>query len=117
MIYSPPSGLEPQHWAEVIRRFSCRQQLSPQTVLLKDYNYQTPSLEVSGQATVSPDGRGEIYIYGEHFRTPEEGGALARVRCEEYLCRQQHFFGESTVPFARPGYVFSLEDHYRPDFN
>ncbi|MBT8489815.1 MAG: type VI secretion system tip protein VgrG, partial [Deltaproteobacteria bacterium] len=117
MYYAPPSGLGEFHREEMITGFICRQKMLPRKLRLKDYNYRTPSLEISGQADVSERGRGEVYIYGEHFRTPDEGDSLARVRAEELLCHEREFHGESTIPFLRPGYLFDLEDHYRSDFN
>lgn len=118
MYYSPPSGLDESRREEVIKSFICRQKLIPRKVFMKDYNYQTPSLEVSGHAEVAPDhGRGEIFYYGDHFFTPSEGENLAQIRAEGLLCREKRFHGESTIPFLRPGYVFELEDHYRSDFN
>lgn len=89
----------------------------PKTLRLKDYNYRTPSLEISGNAEVSAQGRGEIYIYGEHFKTPKEGNQLAKIRAEELLCQEKRFHGESTIPYLRPGYLFDLENHYRGSFN
>ncbi|MBN2254120.1 MAG: type VI secretion system tip protein VgrG [Deltaproteobacteria bacterium] len=117
MYYSPPSALGESHREEIINAFICRQTMLPKTLRLRDYNYETPSMEITGSAEVSPNGRGEIYIYGEHFRTPKEGNALAKIRAEEYLCRERRFHGESTIPYIRPGYLFDLEDHYRSDVN
>ncbi len=115
--YSTPSGLQHFHREEVLFELRCRQRLLPKRLVLKDYNYETPSLELSGQADVAPQGRGEVYLYGEHFRTPTEGAALAAVRAEELLCRERVFAGSSTVPYLRPGYTFQVPDHYRADFN
>jgi type VI secretion system secreted protein VgrG len=117
LYYSAPSGLQHFHREEVLFDLQCQQQLLPKSVVLKDYNYETPSLELTGQADVSPDGLGEVYLYGEHFRTPAEGAALAKVRAEELLCREREFSGSSTVPYLRPGYTFRLQDHFRADFN
>jgi len=117
MYYAPPSGLDEFHREEVVTGFICRQKMLPHKLRLKDYNYRTPSFEISGQAEVSERGRGEVYIYGEHFRTPTEGDRLARIRAEELLCREKEFHGESTIPFLRPGYLFDLDEHYRSDFN
>lgn len=117
MYYSPPSGLDDAHREEVIKAFILKQKLLPRTMRLKDYNYRTPSLEISGSAEVSPDGRGDVYIYGEHFRTAAEGNDLAKIRAEELRCQEQRFHGESTIPYLRPGYLFDLEDHYRGSFN
>ena len=117
LTYSPPSGLDATHLEEVVSELRCRQKMLPRSVTLRDYNYRTPSLEVSGRSPVLSDGRGEVYIYGEHFRTPEEGDSLAGIRAQELLCRERRFHGSGTIPFLRPGYVFELQEHYRDDFN
>ncbi len=115
--YSTPSGLQHFHHEEILLDLQCRQRQVPKTLKLRDYNYETPSLELSGQADVSTKGRGEVYLYGEHFRNPAEGARLAAVRAEELLCRERVFTGSSTVPYLRPGYTFRVPDHYRADFN
>jgi len=117
MYYSPPSGMAELHREEVITAFMCRQKMLPKTLRLKDYNYRKPSMEITGEADVLANGRGEVYLYGEHFRTRVEGDALAKIRAEELLCREKEFHGESTIPYLRPGYCFDLEDHYRSGFN
>ena len=117
MYYSPTSGLDEPHREEVMKTFICRQKMLPRTLNLKDYNYMKPSMEISGKADVSPDGRGNVYMYGNHFRTAKEGDALAKIRAEELLCQERRFHGDSTIPYLRPGYLFDLEDHYRNDFN
>ena len=117
LYYAPPSGLDTMHRTEVIKSYTCSERQLPRDVKLKDYNYERPSLEISGAADVEQNGRGTAYLYGEHFLTSEEGNRLAHIRAEELLCRKREFFGESTVPFMMPGYTFSLQDHYRSDFN
>ncbi len=116
--YVPPSGLESTHWDEVVESFFCHQTLIPESVLLKDYNYRTPDLEITGQAEVdSTRGQGRDYVYGDHFATPEEGQRLAKIRAEEYRCREKRFVGDSRIPFIRPGFLFTLESHFRNDYN
>jgi len=115
--YLPPTGLEAMHREEVVRTFFCRQRMLPRSVILKEYNYRNPSMDLTARAEVYAGGRGEVYLYGEHFRTPEEGNALAKIRAEEILCGERRFDGESSVPYLRPGYTFELTDHYRGDFN
>ncbi len=116
IYYSPPSALVSTE-EEEIREFICRQTRLPQKVLLKDYNYRKPSLEIRGEAMVDPNSRGIVYLYGEHFKTPEEGNELARIRAEEILCREKVFFGEGTATSMRAGYLFELADHYRDSCN
>ncbi len=114
--YSPPDSLIPSV-REQVREFTCRQQILPKKVILKDYNYRKPSLDLKGEADVDTEGRGNVYIYGEHFKTPEQGDGLARIRAQELLCRETVYFGEGTVPSFLPGYIFGLEDHYRDSCN
>ncbi len=115
--YRALAAMEHFHREEVIWNFECRRRRLPRNVLLKDYNPDTPSLDLSGSAPVSPKGRGDWYLYGDHFLTPEEGGVLARIRAEDLKCREQQFSGESAVPFLRPGYTFDLQDHYCRSLN
>ncbi len=115
--YAPPTGLDAAHADEVVKAFSLRRTPMPKSLLLKDYNYEKPSLDLTGRAMVAEKGRGEIYIYGENFLDIAEGNRLAQVRAEEWKCREQTFHGMSNVPAVRPGYLFSLDRHYRGDFN
>lgn len=118
IAYSQPSGLEADHMEEVIQSLICSQAAMPRRVIVKDYNYQTPSLDLSCQADVSPEhGRGEFYYYGDHYLTPEDGERLASIRAESLLCRERIFSGSSRIPFFRPGYSFDLTGHFMSDFN
>lgn len=115
--YAPPTGLDAAHADEVVKNFTLKRTPMPKSLLLKDYNYEKPSLDLTGRAMVADRGRGEIYIYGEHFKDIAEGNRLAQVRAEEWKCREQVFHGLSNVPAVRPGYLFTLDRHYRSDFN
>ena len=117
LFYNPASGLEGHHLGEAIGSFTCRQKQLPTEIILKDYNYERPSLDITSRAEVDAAGRGLSYLYGEFFATPEEGERLAHIRAEELLCKKQEFFGESTVPYIMPGFTFNLHNHYREDFN
>ena len=117
VTYSPVSGLEAFHINETVQAYICKQRTIAKKVMLKDYDYRKPSLEVVGEAQVSDNGVGEMYFYGDHFRTPEEGNKLAHIRSEEILCQAQQFHGESTVPYIAPGFVINMNDHFHPDYN
>ncbi|MFZ0448530.1 MAG: type VI secretion system tip protein TssI/VgrG [Desulfatiglandaceae bacterium] len=114
--YHPPSSLRARE-EEIVRDLICRKKMLPRKVILRDYNYRRPDLELRGEAEVASQGRGDVYIYGEHFKTPEEGNALAGIRAEEILCRESIFNGESTAPNLCPGFVFELAEHYRDTYN
>jgi type VI secretion system secreted protein VgrG len=114
--YSPPSATAPRH-QEVIHSMVCRQQRLPNKVMLRDYNYRRPSLELKAEAAVDAAGQGVVYFYGDHFKTPEEGSHLANVRAQELLCRECVYNGESNAANLSAGYLFHVQDHFRQNYN
>jgi type VI secretion system secreted protein VgrG len=114
--YSPPSEVIPDE-KNVITSLICRQKTLPKKVMLKDYNYRKPSLDLTVENEVDAKGKGTVYIYGEHYKSPEEGKDLAKIRGEELKAREEIYYGESSVPALRPGYIFELDRHYRDSYN
>lgn len=115
--YRPTTGLESGHWDETLSAFSVCYAGLPKSVSLKDYNYRRPSLDLTGKADVHAGGAGEIFLYGEHFQTPEEGNLMAKIRAEEISCRRVVFRGESRAPFLRQGILFEVKGHYEEQYN
>ena len=97
--------------------FKCKLNALPATVQLRDYDYVRPSLDVYGRAAVVASSSGDIVMYGENFKTPDEGNRLAKIRAEELLTQQTIYHGAGRVFHLRPGYKFTLEDHPRAAFN
>jgi type VI secretion system secreted protein VgrG len=100
-----------------VSAFTLKQTCQPRNVLVKDYDYRKPSLEMTGRAQIQEHGRGEVYLYGEQVRSRAEAERLARVRAEEYGARQKVFHGQSSLPALRPGYLFTLRRHFRESYN
>lgn len=98
---------------EAVGAFTFRQQQLSKQVILKDYNYRKPTLEIKGEAPVIDKGFGAFIEYGNHFKDPDDGARLARMRAEEQSCRQKLFFGEGAVRHFRSGATFELIDHFR----
>ena len=117
IIYSPPSGLESAHLEETVHRFKAIKRQTPRSLRLRDFNYRRPSLDLQAEADVWDRGFGEIYLYGQHYQTPEQGRALADIRAQEYLCRHEEYEGQGSVPFMQPGFLFLLQEHFREDYN
>ncbi|MCM2286433.1 MAG: type VI secretion system tip protein VgrG [Desulfobacula sp.] len=117
LSYQPPSALETFRTEETIGILTCRRRQLPHDILLKDYDYERPSLVIEGRAVVEDNGRGSVYSYGEHFLTSEQGNRLAKIRAEELSCRKKEFFCESSVPDLTAGYTFNLTDHFTRAFN
>lgn len=116
VAYRPASGLANASAANVFR-FSGRATQVPAQVCLRDYNYRIPNLSLEVDETVDPQGHGVVVEFGAHFRTPQEGRDLARVRAQELLSRKQVFEGASDSVHMVAGSVFDLTDHFRSGFN
>jgi type VI secretion system secreted protein VgrG len=103
---------------ESVHAFRCLLKKLPKEVVLKDFNYRTPSVDIKAEATVdSPVAEGLFYMYGEHYKDKDQGDSIAKVRAEEFQCRDMTFDGVSDHKSFRPGSLFTLSEHYRPDFN
>jgi len=116
IAYHPQAGGD-MNQGEAFDGFTCRHRQLPAAVKLHDYDYNNPTLDVSGDASVSLSGFGEITMHGARFFTPGQGKRLAGLRAEELLARKVQFFATGTAYHLRPGYLFELEEHPRAAFN
>ncbi|HEX7901281.1 MAG TPA: type VI secretion system tip protein TssI/VgrG [Planctomycetota bacterium] len=102
---------------ESISSWTAHQDGVTKKVILQDWNYRTPATDLKADNPVHDKGAGEVYAYGEHYKTPAEGKAIAKARAEAILCRQKMFVGEGDCRLLRSGATFTLDEHYRKDFN
>jgi Rhs element Vgr protein len=116
-VYVPDTGLDGISKTKSVQKFNKVHSLVPGSVRLRDYNYRKPSLEMSGEAQISENGFGNVYHYGDHFQSHEQGQRLAAIRAEEQRWQEQLFQGESTAVGMQPGFLFSLSSHFRQDLN
>ncbi|HTN66187.1 MAG TPA: type VI secretion system tip protein TssI/VgrG [Burkholderiaceae bacterium] len=115
--YRPIDELDTGVAPDSVQNFVCRQKPLPHQVVLQDYNHRKASLELKAQAIVSATGIGDVMLYGENFRSIEDGERYARLRAEEILCNGKVFSGAGTAVGLRSGQFMELAHHYRPDFN
>jgi type VI secretion system secreted protein VgrG len=115
--YLPATGLDIHQLKHSVQSFVCKTKRIPHNLVLKDYNDQTPAVDIRGEAEVDPQGVGEVYVYGEHLESQDEGAELATIRAEEIRAGKKIYHGESTVPRLCSGYTTLMKQHYRADFN
>src|SRR5579864_3123670 len=81
---------------ESVHSFRCVLRKTTKEVVLKDYNYRTPSVEIKAKAELdNPTSEGRLYDYGDHFKTPDRKSSIAKVRAQELQCRLMTFDGVS----------------------
>ena len=114
-------GEEPaaaQDWfqQEVVDDLARRQQRVPQTVAVRAWNDRTPGHDLTASATIDPDGAGLAVAADDHLADGDASRRLARLRAEEWRCRQTVFTGGGDQRGFRCGHRFTLESHPRQAF-
>ncbi|MDO5483975.1 MAG: type VI secretion system tip protein TssI/VgrG, partial [Desulfovibrionaceae bacterium] len=115
--YSPASGLENTVREEVVTSFCLSRTPLPRQVVVRTYDWKDPNRVITGKAEVSASGLGEVYLGNEDVESEAAANRLAAIRAEELICRSRLFTGSGSVPWLRPGTVFSMDRHYSPAFN
>ena len=103
--------------ADSFRAFTATATAQPAKVMLRDYDYEHPTLDVAGAAEVAPGGVGAVREHGLGFVTPEEGARLATVKAEALRAERVRFRGSTATPGLRAGTTFTVDEHPRADFN
>lgn len=67
--YAPPTGLDATLADEVVKNFTLKRTPMPKSLLVKDYNYEKPSLDLTGRAMVADKGRGDLHLRASTSRT------------------------------------------------
>jgi type VI secretion system secreted protein VgrG len=102
---------------EIIPVFHCTQKVIPKKVILKEYNWRKPTDDLKVEHDVGKDGIGTEYEFNNHYKDTGQGDKLAEVRAQEHLCREIVYSGESDCRSFRAGATYTLEKHYRGDYN
>ncbi len=115
---SGDSKVRPWTEPESALAFSLQQKVHPAKVVLKEYNWQTTSVDLRVETEVDSQAAfATFYEYGDHYKNQSEGKKLAEVRAQEIKCRKKIFSGISSAKALRAGYKFTLSKHPRSDFN
>ncbi len=116
ITYHPSTG-SLDSGEEVLQSFVCQQRVIQKEIILQDYNWRKPSLNLQSQVSVVEHGHGWLMEYGNHYKGQAEGMALAQIRSEEVQCREKWFSGKSTCRAFSAGKKFKLSAHFRENLN
>ena len=115
--YRPADELDVGLAPDSVQGLVCRTRPLPRSLVLQDYNHRRAGMPLVTQVEVSASSVGEEMLYGENFRTEEEGLRYAGIRAQELRCGARVFSGEATAVGLRSGHFMDLSRHYRDDFN
>ncbi|MEZ4438164.1 MAG: type VI secretion system tip protein TssI/VgrG [Polyangiaceae bacterium] len=79
--------------------------------VVKDYNYRTPTVELTASAEVQDGYGGGYYEYAGHHQDPAQTERLATIRAEEMRSRETVYRGESDRMALSAGHVVTIEEH------
>jgi type VI secretion system secreted protein VgrG len=82
---------------------------APQSATVSDYNPDTPAYDLACSEKGGTSKIGDWFEYPGGFQKQDEGKALAKIRLEELLTRQQIATGKSERMAFQAGAWFSLE--------
>ncbi|MBN1128245.1 MAG: type VI secretion system tip protein VgrG [Chitinispirillaceae bacterium] len=102
---------------ESVNELQFRQEIVPQEVILKNYNYRTPEVQLTGKSRIKGGTVGSTYEYGGNFKNIAEAQRAAEVAANRIASRQVTISGASNCRSFRAGARFTLADHDRKDLN
>jgi type VI secretion system secreted protein VgrG len=102
---------------ESVHEVRFRQVIVPQEVLVKNYNYRTPEVQLTGRSRVKTGVAGSVYEYGGSFKNVAEAQRAAEVASNRIASRQMLVDGASDCRGFRAGGRFTLAEHERRDLN
>ena len=94
-----------------VHRIEARTAVIPSGYVVHDYNYRTPSLDLTGVHESSLGYAGAIVEYGNHTKNVAEATNLAKVRAQELEAKQLVYEGDSSLMVLNAGACFRLLDH------
>jgi type VI secretion system secreted protein VgrG len=101
---------------EALRTFRWKHAVLPKKVVVADYSYLKPTLDVSGEADVVPDDAGgDVVLFDLNEDLPEKAKAQAQARALQQLAARTTYQAHGRVLGLVPGWVFELEEHPRAD--
>jgi len=115
LLFHTITGEEP--YFEHIYKFRYAQEVRPGEVVLRDYDFKRPKLDLTSNKAADRDTNLQIYDYPGEYVQPSEGTALSEVRLQELQASRKVGEGASNCRSLLPGYKFTMDQHARKDFN
>jgi Rhs element Vgr protein len=107
--YAESTGLNVQ--GEHVHRFRIAQCVRPGSVVLNDFNYENPSLDLEVRADSGRDIGLEFSDYPGEYAEQSVGSGIAGIRAQEFEAGRTVAVGQSNSYRLAPGVTFDLGEH------
>ncbi len=115
VVFRDPSGAVEAE--EFIYDFRYSQQIKSGTSVLRDYNFERPTLDLTKNQAADRDPALEVYEFPGLYMDEGTGAELTRIRLESSQAKRLLGEGQSVCRRLVPGYKFTLADYTRNSFN
>ena len=102
---------------ENVFAFKISERLRPGKLSQKNYNFKTPSVDLSTDHEAKVETSFEIYEYPGPYGEKRVGDTLSQIRLEELRALAKRGYGNSCCPRFQAGATFTLTEHRHDDFN
>ena len=114
VVYAPDAG--EKTGPDGIEEFQVTQNICTGKVTLRDYNFQSPSKNLTYQAQAGANQSYENYQYPGRYKD-RYGKTLARIRLQEMIAYKEMAVGSGSYHQFTPGKWFRLTRHEQRKFN
>jgi type VI secretion system secreted protein VgrG len=120
ILFRTASGMAEQIDAsdkESVDGIELHRRIVPKEVLLKDFNYRTPEIDLKGRKPVKTGDTGTVYRYGGHFKNTTEADRCAEIAANRLASQKVLIEGNSNCRGMRAGKRFTLKEHFLDSMN
>ncbi|MEA3492244.1 MAG: type VI secretion system tip protein TssI/VgrG, partial [Campylobacterota bacterium] len=114
--YKPASGLQ-QFSDHAVSSLIYRSNTTINSVKMKNYDYNKPSLDISATSQDSNQAYSETYLFGNNLSSIAEAQKLSSINEEKYKALSSEMSGESNIPALTPGYIYRLQEYFKESLN
>jgi type VI secretion system secreted protein VgrG len=115
LLFHAATGEEPEF--EHVFKFRYAQEVRPGAVVLRDFDFKKPKLDLTANKSADRDTDLQIYDYPGAYVQPSDGTSLSEVRLQELQASRKVGEGKSNCRRLLPGYKFTMDQHPRKNFN
>jgi type VI secretion system secreted protein VgrG len=113
--YREPTGTVDTE--ECIEEFSLARAIREGKIVLNDFNFKKPALDLKSPENAEVDKELEVYEFPGEYEEGAEGKALAKIRLEELQVPRKVAAGRCSSFRLIPGYRFTLDEHPQSALN
>lgn len=102
---------------EGVQRFTLRRAMRTGAVMLRDFDFKRPTLDLSSEKQADEEAEFEFYDYPGEFHDAAHAKTYAEIRLEEQRAEREVAHGRGTCRRFVAGHKFTLDRHPRDAFN